>query len=128
MPYGRAMKFILNLIISGLALYLTTQIVPGLTFAPGTSWVQIGLAAIVLGLVNALIRPILGLLSLPITVLTFGLFALVLNGLMIWLTAQFTALDVTGLIPAILGAIVLSIVSWGIDTLAVSLGLTNGGR
>ncbi|MFC6617315.1 phage holin family protein [Deinococcus radiophilus] len=106
------MNFLLNLIVSALALYAVSQLYSGVYFVPGTGWVEIVLSALVLGLVNALVRPVLGLLSLPITVLTLGLFALVLNGLMLWLTAQFTALEVTGLGAAVVGALLLSLVSW----------------
>ncbi|MDO4263510.1 MAG: phage holin family protein, partial [Deinococcus sp.] len=106
------MNFLLNLIVSALALYAVSQLYSGVHFAPGAGPLDIAVAALVLGLVNALIRPVLGLLSLPITLLTLGLFALVLNGLMLWLTAQFTALDVDGLGAAVVGAVLLSIVSW----------------
>lgn len=117
------MSFLVNLIVSALALYAVSQLYSGVHFAPGTDWVQIGLSALVLGLVNALVRPILGLLSLPITLLTLGLFALVLNGLMLWLTAQFTALEVDGLGAATVGALLLSIVSWALHLVTRSLGL-----
>ena len=117
------MSFLLNLIVSALALYAVSQLYSGVHFAPGTGWLEIGVAALVLGLVNALIRPILGLLSLPITVLTLGLFALVLNGLMLWLTAQFTALEVDGLGAAIIGALLLSLVTWVLHAVTGALGL-----
>lgn len=122
-----AMNFLLNLIVSALALYAVSQLYSGVHFAPGAGPLDIAVAALVLGLVNALIRPVLGLLSLPITLLTLGLFALVLNGLMLWLTAQFTALDVDGLGAAVVGAVLLSIVSWLLNAVTGALG-TGGAR
>ncbi|HEU4370918.1 MAG TPA: phage holin family protein [Methylomirabilota bacterium] len=71
------------------------------------------MAGLVLGLVNALVRPVLLVLTLPLTVLTLGLFLLVLNGLCLALTAWLVpGLDVDGLVPAGLGALVVSVVSW----------------
>lgn len=119
------MSFLVNLIISSLALYAVSQLYSGVHFAAGTGWVEIAVAALVLGLVNALIRPVLGLLSLPITVLTLGLFALILNGLMLWLTAQWTALEVEGFGAAIVGAILLSMVTWLLHLLTEALGLNS---
>ncbi|GHG05859.1 membrane protein [Deinococcus piscis] len=121
------MTFLLNLIVSALALYAVSQLYSGVHFAPGAGAFDIALAALVLGLVNALIRPVLGLLSLPITLLTLGLFALVLNGLMLWLTAQFTALDVDGLGAAVVGALLLSLVTWVLNAVTGALG-TGGER
>lgn len=117
------MNFVLNLVVSALALYAVSQLYSGVYFAPGTGALDIALAALVLGLVNALIRPVLGLLSLPITLLTLGLFALVLNGLMLWLTAQFTALEVSGLGAAVVGALLLSLVSWLLNAVTGALGV-----
>ena len=116
------MSFLLNLFVSALALYAVSQLYSGVHFAPGTGALDIALAALVLGLVNALIRPVLGLLSLPITLLTLGLFALVLNGLMLWLTAQFTALNVDGLGAAVVGALLLSAVTWVLNAVTGALG------
>ncbi|ADY25982.1 membrane protein of unknown function [Deinococcus proteolyticus MRP] len=116
------MNFLLNLFVSALALYAVSQLYSGVHFAPGAGALDIALAALVLGLVNALIRPVLGLLSLPITLLTLGLFALVLNGLMLWLTAQFTALDVDGLGAAVVGALLLSAVTWVLNAVTGALG------
>ncbi|WP_261663708.1 phage holin family protein [Deinococcus sp. Marseille-Q6407] len=117
------MRFLLNLILSALSLYAVTRMYSGVNFAPGTEWPQVLLAALVLGVVNALVRPLLGLLSLPITILTFGLFTLVLNGLMLWLTAEFTALDVNGLGAAIVGSVLLSLVTWVLNAILDALAI-----
>ena len=76
------------------------------------------LAALVLGLVNALVRPVLALLTLPVTVLTLGLFILVVNGLMFWLASGLVpGFHVAGLGSAIGGALLYSIISWALSTL-----------
>ncbi|MDB5839714.1 MAG: phage holin family protein [Herminiimonas sp.] len=76
------------------------------------------IAALVLGLVNTLIRPILVLLTLPVTLLTLGLFILVINGLMFWVVAQLVSgFQVAGFWSAIGGALVYSIISWALSAL-----------
>lgn len=73
--------------------------------------------ALVLGLINALVRPILFLLTLPITVLTLGLFIFVLNGLLFWLVANMVpGFSVGGFWPALGGALVYSIISWVLNS------------
>jgi len=102
--------FLLRALIVALGLYVASRIVPGVSFASTESLLW---AAVLLGLVNAVLRPILIILTVPITVLTFGLFLLVINGLMIELVAH--VLDgffVSGLGSAILAALVVSVVSW----------------
>lgn len=75
-------------------------------------------AALVLGLVNALIRPILVLLTLPVTVLTLGLFIFVINGLLFWLVGNFVkGFHVAGFWSAVGGAILYSIISWALSSL-----------
>lgn len=76
------------------------------------------IAALVLGLVNTLIRPILVLLTLPVTVLTLGLFILVINGLLFWAVANFVrGFQVAGFWSAIGGAILYSLISWALSSL-----------
>lgn len=76
------------------------------------------IAALVLGLVNTLIRPILVLLTLPVTVLTLGLFILVINGLLFWAVANFVpGFHVAGFWSAVGGAILYSLISWGLSSL-----------
>jgi len=75
-------------------------------------------AALLLGLVNTLIRPLLLLLTLPVTVLTLGLFIFVINGLMFWLVAQLVdGFHVDSFVSAILGALLYSVISWALSTL-----------
>lgn len=103
------MKLILNWLVNAAALYITARLLPGITIA-GTG--ALLLAALVIGLVNALIRPVLLVLTLPITVLTLGLFYFVLNGLLLYLAAALTpGFVLSGLLTAIIGAVVLSLVA-----------------
>ena len=97
-------------LLSALALILTSKIVPGITV---DSFTALLIAAIVLGLVNAVVRPILVFFTLPITLFTLGLFLLVVNaitfGLAAWLVPGFS---VNGFFPAMLGSIVMAILSF----------------
>ena len=108
------MRFLLRLLINAAALWVAVQIVPGISYRGG--WLPFFGVALVFGLVNAFLRPILKLLTLPIIFLTLGLFALVINGLMLWLTSALAnalgvSFHVDGCWTAILGALVVSIVS-----------------
>jgi len=95
--------------LNALALYIVSQIVPGIRLN-GFSAALI--AVIVIGLVNTLIKPILFLLTLPITIVTFGLFSLVLNALMLLLAGSVVSgFRVEGFGAALIGSILLSIVS-----------------
>jgi len=76
------------------------------------------IAALLLGLVNVLIRPILVLLTLPVTVLTLGLFIFVINGLLFWAVANFVGgFQVAGFWSAMMGAILYSLISWALSSL-----------
>jgi putative membrane protein len=75
-------------------------------------------AALVLGLVNTLIRPVLLLLTLPVTMLSLGLFIFVINGFMFWLVAQFVnGFHVDSFLSAIGGALLYSVISWALSTI-----------
>lgn len=76
------------------------------------------IAALILGFVNAIVRPVLVVLTLPVTVVTLGLFILVINGLMFWAVAQLVSgFHVAGFWSAVGGAILYSIISWALSTL-----------
>lgn len=108
-------NFLLTWLLAALALVITAYIVPGFGV---TSFAAAAIAAIVLGLVNAIIRPILLLLTLPLTIVTLGLFLLVVNAITIWLAGVLTpGFTVTGFVPALLGSIVLTLVSSGLNFL-----------
>lgn len=109
------MRFLLRLLINAAALWVAVQLIPGITY-DGNGWLPFFGVALVFGLVNAFIRPVLKLLSLPLIFLTLGLFALVVNGAMLWLTGKLSGamglgFHVDGCWTAILGALIVSIVS-----------------
>src|SRR5215510_2737776 len=108
------MRFFVRLLINASALWVATQLVPGVTFN-GDLLPFLGVA-LIFGVVNATIRPIAKVLTFPLIIVTLGIFALVVNGLMLWLTSAFSAalglgFHVSGFGPAFWGALVVSIVS-----------------
>ena len=108
------MRFLIRLIITAAALWVAVRFVPGLEYT-GSPVGLLGVA-FVFGLVNAIIRPILFMLTCPLVLLTLGLFVFVLNGIMLWLTGMFSTglgigFAVNGIVPAILGSLCVSIVS-----------------
>jgi putative membrane protein len=110
------MRFLIHLVVVAVALWVAAHLVPGIGFRSPTTLL---LAALVLGLVNALVRPVLFILTLPITILTLGLFYLVVNGLAFALTAALVpGFTVTSFTSAILGALVVSLVSWVLGSIA----------
>jgi len=101
--------FLLTWLVTALALVITANLVQGFAI---TSFFAALVAAVVLGLLNAIVKPILVLLTLPITFLTLGLFLFVLNALTIWLAGSITpGFVVSGFLPALLGSIILTIVA-----------------
>jgi putative membrane protein len=102
--------FFARLVITALGLMLARALIPGITII---GWDNLFLAALLLGLVNAFVRPVLFVLTLPLTIFTLGLFLFVLNGitlaLVAWLMPGFA---VSGLWAATLGAIVIALTSW----------------
>lgn len=103
------LNFVLTWILATISLLITAYLVPGVAVA---SFPAALIASVVIGLVNAVVKPILILLTLPLTILTLGLFLLVVNGISLSLAAYFTpGLSVSGFWPAVIGAIVLSIIS-----------------
>ena len=109
------MKLLLVWLINAIALMAVAYLLPGITVS---SFIVALVAALVLGLVNAVIRPVLILLTLPATLLTLGLFIFVINGLLFWLVGSFvTGFTVNGFWPGVFGAIGYSIVSWALSAL-----------
>ena len=102
--------FLLRLAISAFGLWVASQLVPGVTIDNG--WTLV-FAALWLGIVNALVRPIALLITLPLTLITLGLFILVVNAAMIGLVAaMLDGFHLSGFGAALLGALVISITSW----------------
>jgi len=107
------MRFVVRLLVNAAALWVATSLVPGVTYSGG--WVPFLGVALVFGFVNAFIRPVAKILTFPVILLTLGLFSLVINALMLWLTSALSApLDlgfhVSGFWAAFFGALVVSIV------------------
>src|SRR5687767_5773635 len=96
-------------ILNAAALLLVAYLYPGVTV---TGFFAAVVAALILGLVNALIRPILVLLTLPVTVLTLGLFLFVINALLFWLVAEIVqGFQVTGFVAALVGSVLYSLIT-----------------
>jgi putative membrane protein len=112
---GVAMTVLLTWLINALALLIITYLVPSIQIRSfGTALI----VAIVLGLINTLLRPVLILLTLPVTILTLGFFILVVNALCFWLCASLLkGFEVSGFWSAFFGAILYSIVSWILSAL-----------
>lgn len=104
------MGFLLRVVVNALAIMLAASIVPGISV---DGLVPALVAGLLLGVVNAIVRPVLIILTLPITLITLGLFLLVLNGFCFWLVASIVkGFYVAGFGSACLGALIVSIVSW----------------
>lgn len=106
--------FVFRLLITALGLWAATKIVPGVQI---DGWGNLLVAALLLGIVNAVIRPVILILTLPLTVLTLGLFILVVNGISLsvvaWLMPGF---QLSGLGSAVLGSIIVGLTSWFAST------------
>ncbi len=103
-------RFLIHWLVIALALWVTDWILGGVSIS---TFQALAIAAIVLGLVNALVRPILTILTLPITIVTLGLFYLVVNGFTFYLASKMVSgFEVSSFWWAVLGALMVSIVSW----------------
>ena len=108
------MSFLIRLLVNAAALWVATRIVPGVSYDGGLM-PFLGVA-LVFGVINATLRPLTKILTFPLILVTLGLFALVVNGLMLWLTSSLSAslglgFHVSGFWAAFFGALVVSIVS-----------------
>ncbi len=109
------MKLILRIVINAIAIWATSLLLSGFEFNGNV--LNLTIVAIVFGLINAIIRPVVKLLTLPINIVTLGLFTLVINTLMLWLTVWLSgSLSLEGgmfqsFLTAFLGAIIISIIS-----------------
>jgi len=105
------MLFLVRMGANAIAILLIAYLLPGVATADGV--LAALAAAFVLGLVNAVIRPVFILLTLPLTIVTLGLFLLVVNGLLLWLVAAVVpGFHVHGLLGAIAASVLISVVSW----------------
>lgn len=102
-------SFLLTWLVATVSLVITASIVPGVVIS---GFQSAAVAAIIMGLVNAVVKPILTILTLPLTIVTLGLFLLVVNAICLSLVGYFTpGVQIDGFWPAVFGAIVLSVVS-----------------
>lgn len=109
------LKLLLVWLINAGALLAVAYVMPGIDVASFTTAL---VAALILGLVNAVIRPVLVLLTLPVTILTLGLFIFVINGLLFWFVGSFVqGFVVSGFWAGVFGAIVYSLISWALSSL-----------
>jgi putative membrane protein len=109
------MRLLLVWVLNAIALLGVAYIYPGVQVQ---DWQSAAIAALVLGLVNTLVKPILVLLTLPVTILTLGLFLVVLNALLFWAVAEMLpGFNVSGFWAAVLGAILYSVIGWALAKL-----------
>ena len=105
------MNLIIRLIINAIALVAADWFVEGISIQGG--WLNIAILALIFGVINAIIKPIVKVLSLPFILITLGLFTLVVNALMLMLTSWFSSsMQIDGFGSAFWGAIIISLVSW----------------
>jgi len=105
------MPFLIHFLISMVAILIISYLFPQVMKAG--SFTAALVAAFVLGIVNAVIRPVMVILTLPVTLLTLGIFLLVINGLMLWLVSGLVpGFTVNGFFGAVLGSVLISLVSW----------------
>lgn len=105
------MSTILKFLGTAAAVFLTVELLPGVEVSGG--WTTILLVALVWSVITMVIRPVLSILTLPITIITFGLFSFILNALLFWaMTLVVPGFIVSGFFSAFIGVIVLSVFSW----------------
>jgi putative membrane protein len=113
-------RFLLRVLVSAVALGAATAAVPGIELLAGSGWSRVGTllaVALIFGLINATLKPLIKVVGCAFYVLTLGLAALVVNGLLLWLTSVVAGdltlpFHVTGFWPAFWGAIIVGLVSW----------------
>ena len=112
------MRLLLTWLINALALLALKYIMPSITV---DSFITALIVAVVLGLINTLIRPIFIILTLPVTILTLGLFIFVINGLLFWAAGSFIpGFHVDGFWSGVFGAIIYSLISWALSAVLLS--------
>ncbi len=111
------MRIIIHWLITVIALIIAAVIVPGIRVEGTSAWIAFAVMAVILGLINAVLRPILQLLSIGFIILTLGLFLLIINAFTLWLSARIAnafgiGFFVDGFWAALIGSIIVSLVSW----------------
>jgi len=119
------MRFLLRVLVSAAALGVATWAVSGIELLAGSGWTRVGTllaVALIFGLINATLKPLIKVVGCAFYVLTLGLAALVVNGLLLWLTSVIAGdlnlpFHITGFWPAFWGAIIVGLVSWMLNLL-----------
>jgi putative membrane protein len=114
------MRFLLRVLVSAAALGVATWVVPGIELEAASGWSRVGTllaVALIFGVINATLKPLIKIVGCAFYILTLGLIALVVNGLLLWLTSWIAGklslpFHVTGFWPAFWGAIIVGLVSW----------------
>ena len=114
------MRFLIRVLVSAAALAVATWVVSGITLPAASGWEKVGTllaVALIFGIINATLKPLIKVVGCAFYVLTLGLAALVVNGLLLWLTSVIAGdlklpFHVTGFWPAFWGAIIVGLVSW----------------
>ncbi|HLV04078.1 phage holin family protein [uncultured Georgenia sp.] len=114
------MRFLVRLVVNSVAIWLTSLFLSGISLPEAEGWEQVlvvGVVGLVFTLVNLVVKPVVSLFALPLTILTLGLFSLVINALMLLLTSWLTSftewhLVVDGFWWALLAALIISVISW----------------
>jgi len=110
------MRILLSIVSNAVALYATALVVPGISFQGNV--VMLLVAGAIFGLFNLIVRPVAMLLSLPLLIVTLGLFYFVLNGILLWVASFFLpGYNVAGVVAGILGSLVFAIVNWALHAL-----------
>lgn len=109
------LKALIHVLATAAALIILTRVMPGISV---DGWYAAVVVALVWGLIGLTIRPLLGLLTLPINIITFGLFSFVLNALLFWFVASIIqGFEVAGFVPALLASAVLALVAFAVNAL-----------
>ena len=118
------MRFVLRVLITAVAMLVATWLLPGIEVTAGTTWHKVAtlvVVALIFGVINAVLKPIIKSIGCAFYVLTLGLAAIIVNGLLLWLTS-WVAYDklhqpfhVTGFVAAVEGALIVGVVSWVLD-------------
>ena len=117
------LRFVLQAVATAIGFWIASKIVPGVHIDTTVALIE---GAVLLGIINAFVRPILTILTLPITILTLGLFLLVVNAITLWLvTLLIHAIHIHGFLSLVLTVIVLGLVSWASSGLISSVAEKN---
>jgi putative membrane protein len=114
------MRFLLRVLLNALALFVADYFVDGIALSGAAATI---VAGFVLGLVNALVKPVLFIVTLPLTLVTLGIFIFVLNGLCLALTAALVpGFEIASLWSAVVGALIVTLVSWALSAAGADRG------